>query len=168
VFRLTHAFGAMTAAPAGQGVTLEGIATSSWDPQQGIGSAVYVHEFVHALVSRTTGLANDGSWLQEGLACWFQAMIVPQDDLASVVRQRIEAGMPIRELSSGRRIPIGNYGEAMALVGTLLEVPRWSGFLQRVVEQASRTGSTSLTDLGVDLDALDADRRAWADGRFPE
>ncbi|MBA2320305.1 MAG: hypothetical protein H0V89_04030 [Deltaproteobacteria bacterium] len=167
VARLAGAFGSWLSPPASGGFTLEGIATSYWDRKQGILRPVYVHEFVHALVARATGLSNDGSWLQEGLASWFQSMLLPQDDLAGVMQRRIAGGKPIRELCDGHRIREQNYGEAMAVVGTLLEVPRWSGILEDVVEQAAQTGSTSLVELGVDLDALDADRRHWADTRFP-
>lgn len=48
------------------GYTIEGIATSSWDPVQGVGRPVYGHEFVHALLTRTASLPNGGEWLRRG------------------------------------------------------------------------------------------------------
>lgn len=52
VIRLGNAFAATVAAPTNHGFTIEGIATSSWDPLQGAARPVYVHEFVHALLTR--------------------------------------------------------------------------------------------------------------------
>lgn len=74
--------------------------------------------------------------------------------------------LPISRLRDGQRIETKFYGDAWTVVGTLLEEPRWSGTLPLVFEAAARTGTTSLADSGVDLDALDGDRRAWAGRHF--
>ncbi|MFZ5476909.1 MAG: hypothetical protein ACOZNI_09060 [Myxococcota bacterium] len=166
VVTIGAAFAADADTPGHDGFTLEGIATSSWDPAQGIGRPVYAHEFVHALLTRTAGLPNGGEWLQEGLATWYQARFHPQADLSEVVRGRLAAPLPMSRLCDGRRIEPRFYADAWAVVGTVLLEPAWGGTLERAFDAAARTGSTSLASLGVDLAALEADRRAWAARHF--
>lgn len=152
--------------PDNDGYTIEGIATSSWDAAQGIERPVYTHEFVHALLTKVASLPNGGEWLQEGLANWYQVRFYPQPTLADVIRGRFARPLPLSRLCDGQRIEPKFYGDAWTVMGTLLEDPRWAGTLPRVFEAAARTGSTSLVDLGVDLAALDRDRRAWAAEHF--
>lgn len=166
VVRIGAAFAANSPEPAHDGYTIEGIATSSWDASQGIGRPVYVHEFVHALLTRTAGLPNAGEWLQEGLANWYQLRFYPQPTLADVVRGRFARPLPLSRLCDGQGIETKFYGDAWTVVGTLLEEPSWAGTLPRVFEAAARTGTTSLAAAGVDLGALDTDRRAWAGRHF--
>lgn len=166
VMQLGAAFNATVAAPTHDGFTMEGIATSSWDVAQGVDRRVFVHEFVHALLTRTAGLPNGGEWLQEGLANWYQVRFHPQDTLGDVVRGRLANPVPLSRLCDGHRIEPRLYGDAWAVVGTLLEEPRWAGALGRVFAGAAVTGSTSLAAIGVDLAALERDRRAWAARHF--
>lgn len=166
VVQLGTAFAANARAPSSGGYTIEGIATSSWDPAQGVGRPVYVHEFVHALLSRTAGLPNSNEWLQEGLATWYLVRFHPQPNLAEVIRGRLAEPLPLPRLCDGQRIGMPFYGDAWTVAGTLLEDPAWSGTLQRLFEAAARSGSTSLANLGVDLTQLDKDRRAWAARHF--
>lgn len=166
VVRIGAAFAANADSPGHDGFTIEGIATSSWDLSQGIERPVYVHEFVHALLTRTASLPNAGEWLQEGLASWYQVRFSPQPTLGDVVRRRFARPLPMSRLCDGRRIEPKFYGDALTVAGALLEDPAWAGTLPRVFEAAVRTGTTSLADIGVDLDALDCDRRAWAGRHF--
>ena len=166
VVRLGNAFAATVAVPTNDGFTIEGIATSSWDPVQGAARPVYVHEFVHALLTRTAALPNGGEWLQEGLANWYQVRFYPQPTLADVVRGRFARPVPLSRLCDGQRIETQFYGDAWTVMGTMLEDPAWSGTLPRVFEAASRTGSTSVANLDMDLASLDRDRRAWAARHF--
>lgn len=166
VAKLAGAFVANVATPTNDGFTLEGIATSSWDPAQGAARPVYIHEFVHALLTRTAALPNGGEWLQEGLANWYQVRFHPQPTLADVIRGRFARPLPLVRLCDGQRIDTQFYGDAWTVMGTLLEDPAWSGTLPRVFEAASRTGSTSLGTLGVDLLALDQAQKTWAAQHF--
>lgn len=166
VVRIGAAFAANAAAPDHDGFAIEGIATSSWDPSQDIARPVFAHEFVHALLTRTAGLSNEQEWLQEGLASWYQLRFYPQPTLADVIRGRLASPLPLHRLCDGERIEPRFYGDAWAVVGTLLEDPAWTGTLPRVFEAATRSGSTSLEALPVDLAALDGDRRAWAGRHF--
>lgn len=166
VVQLGAAFAAKASAPAHDGYTLEGIAMSSWDAKQGIDRPVYVHEFVHALLTRTASLPNGGEWLQEGLATWYQVRFFPQQTLADVVRGRLARPLGLNRLCDGQRIESKFYGDAWTVIGNLLENANWSGTLQGALESAARSGSTSLVDLGLDLDLLDRDRRAWTARHF--
>lgn len=166
VVRIGTAFAANATAPEHDGFTIEGIATSSWDAVQGIERPVYVHEFVHALLTRTASLPNGGEWLQEGLANWYQVRFYPQPTLADVIRGRFAQPLPLSRLCDGQRIESKFYGDAWTVLGTLLEDPQWAGTLPRVFDVAGHTGSTSLVAMGIDLAALDRDRRAWAARHF--
>ncbi len=166
VVRLGAAFAATVATPTNDGFTIEGIATSSWDPMQGVARPVFVHEFVHALLTRTAGLPNGGEWLQEGLANWYQVRFYPQPTLADVIRGRFARPLPLSRLCDGQRIETQFYGDAWTVTGTLLEDPAWSGTLAGIFDAAARTGSTSLAALGFDLTALDESRRTWAARHF--
>ncbi len=166
VVKLGAAFAAIATAPSDDGFTIEGIATSSWDPSQGVGRSVYVHEFVHALLTHTASLPNGSEWLQEGLANWYQRRFFPQPSLGDVIRGRLANPLPLSRLCDGQRIETRYYGDAWTVMGTLLEDPAWSGTLSKVFDAAARTGTTSLAALGVDLDALDRDRRAWTARHF--
>lgn len=166
VAKIATAFAANVTPPDNDGFTIEGIATSSWDAAQGTERSVYAHEFVHALLSKAANLPNSNEWLQEGLANWYQRRFYPQPTLADVIRGRLAHPLPLSRLCDGQRIEPQFYGDAWSVMGTLLEDPRWAGTLPRVFETAARTGSTSLVGMGVDLSALDRDRRAWAARHF--
>lgn len=166
VAHIGTAFAANAQAPQAGGFTLEGIATSYWDASLGVERPVYVHEFVHALLSRTASLPNRGEWLQEGLATWYQVQPHPQSNLDDVVSGQLARPFPLSRLCDGERIDMSLYADAWTVVGTLLQDPGWAGTLPRLFEAAGRTGSTSLADLGVDLAGLDQDRRVWAQRYF--
>lgn len=89
----------------------------------------------------------------------------PQATLAEVIRGRLASPLPLSRLLDGKRIEPKFYGDAWTVMGTLLQDPNWTGTLPRVFAAAARTGSTSLVDLGVDLTALDRDRRAQCSPR---
>ncbi len=166
VVRIGAAFAARADSPGHDGHTIEGIATSSWDAAQGFARPVYTHEFVHALLTATSTLPNSGEWLQEGLASWYQLRFHPQPSFADGLRRHLDRPLPLSRLCDGAHVQAQYYGETWTVIGTMLEEPSWTGTLPRVFEAAARTGSTSLVSLGVDLAALDRDRRGWAARRF--
>lgn len=160
------AFGARAPTPTTDGFTIADIAMSSWDPGVGTDRPVFVHEFVHALLDQIAGLPNRGEWLQEGLASWYQIRRHPQANLGEVIRGQLARPTPLARLCDGTDIPTTLYGDAWAVVGTLLEEPRWAGTMPALFEATRRTGSTALSAIGADLDALEADRRVWAARHF--
>lgn len=154
------------AAPSGGGFTVQGIATSSWDAKAGSLRPVYTHEYIHSLLERTARLPNRGEWLQEGLAAYYQLKFHPQDNLPLLVAEGVadpEKHLPLKELTSGRTIPLNRYWQAVTLVDMFLATPRGRDQLAALVEAFQKAGGCDLaphleTVLETTWDDLDA---AW-------
>lgn len=142
------------AAPRSTGYTIQGIATSFWDPQFGSLRPVYTHEFVHAILSREVSLPNRNDWFQEGLAVHYQLQFHPQADFGQIVRQGIADPAfraPLAELASGKAIQQNRYWQAATLVELLLKDKKYQPQFGPLIRALAESGST---DLGPQLPRL--------------
>jgi hypothetical protein len=131
------------------GFTIRGIATSSWHPRYGTLRPVYTHEFIHALLSATLHLDNKSEWFQEGMATHYQLLLHPQVGAeADILRSLGEADENIlREVGTGKGIPLHHYWVAGTLCRMLLEDPDLAPRLPEMVAAMQKTGSTALEPL---------------------
>ncbi len=148
--RFARKLNALSAPPQSGGYTLQGVATSWWDPAKGQDRPVYTHEYVHALLSFGAMLNNHGEWVQEGLATLFQLRFHPQADLAELVRNGIEdpkrhLALPV--LCKGEGIPLGRYWQAMTLWQTLLARESFAARIPALFRAFQERGSTDLGPL---------------------
>lgn len=134
-------------APSSGGFTVQGVATSFWDPRQGALRPVYTHEFVHSLLERTARLGNQGEWFQEGLASRYQLKFHPQENFGEIVRLGVTDPMqhlPLERLLSGRAIPTNRYWQAATVAEMLLTDPDHRKRVPSLVEAFQDAGSTAL------------------------
>ncbi|MGE0431968.1 MAG: hypothetical protein AB7K09_00690 [Planctomycetota bacterium] len=79
--RLGEAWDVTIAPPQAQGYTVQDVAVSSFDPAIGFARPVFLHETLHAMISRelrvNCGVAAN-KWLQEGLANYLQLALYRQ------------------------------------------------------------------------------------------
>ncbi len=147
--KLSQRLGAQAAAPTSAGYTVQGIATSSWDPRHGSLRPVFTHEFIHALLSARLDLDNTSEWFQEGLASHYQLRFHPQGNFRSIVAKGLEAGDTdtLEAVCSGSRIPLDRYWIAATICQMLLEDPTLAPKLPAVVAAMQKNGSTALEPL---------------------
>jgi hypothetical protein len=164
--------------PQSGGFTMQGLATSFWDPIQGTLRPVYTHEFVHSLLERTAGLANQGEWLQEGLANRYQLQFHPQKNLPTIVANGLKdekQRSPLRLLCNGKSVPLNRYWQAVTVVDTLMRAEPFQPRFAEVMAAFARNGSTDLGPvlenvLKVDWDRFETEwkkhtEKAFADNR---
>jgi hypothetical protein len=107
---------------------LQAIATAGWDPEKGSLRPVFLHEFVHSFFELSAGLPQEGGWVQEGLASYYQLQFHPQADLAKIVQAGLrdpKSHLPLKDLCSGKRIPTNRYWQAMTVWQFLLSTPKY-------------------------------------------
>jgi hypothetical protein len=170
--KLGERLGAQSAPPTSSGYTIQGIATSSWDPRHGTLRPVYTHEFVHALLSATLDLENNGEWVQEGLASHYQLRFHPQANFRSIVSDGLKGTDPdvFKQVCSGGRIPLNHYWVAGTLCRMLLEDPDLAAKQPAVVAAIRKNGSTAmgplLPVLGLSWQELDEKWRAYCREKY--
>ena len=152
--------------PRSAGYTIQGIATSTWDPRQGSLRPVYTHEFVHALLERSADLGNRNEWFQEGVASRYQLRFHPQNNFTDIVRGGIAdpaRHLPLRSLLSGEPIAAEGYWQAVTVVDFLLADAELRTRLPRLLDAFRRTGSTNIEPHLADVLGTDWDRfeNAW-------
>jgi len=79
--RLGQQWRAEIAPPSAQGYTVQDIATATYRPELGVRRPVYLHESVHAIVSRDLRLLvshDPHTPIQEGIASYVQLCVYPQ------------------------------------------------------------------------------------------
>lgn len=131
--------------PTSGGFTLQGIATSSWDPAQGTLRPVYTHEFIHAFVGRSALLDNKGEWFHEGLASVYQLRFHPQANFGQLVRKSLDDARPsLEKLCNGQKIELNEYWAAATLIELLLARDKYKPRLPALVAEFQKTGSTDL------------------------
>jgi len=131
------------------GITIRGIATSSWHPRYGTLRPVYTHEFIHALLSATLRLDNKQEWFQEGMTTHYQLRFHPQAGVEADVVRSLDAADEniLREVGTGTGIPLERYRVAGTLCRMLLEDPDLAPRLPAMVAAMQKTGSTALEPL---------------------
>lgn len=172
--RFAKQLGAAARAPTSGGFTLHGVSTSYWDADQGTLRPVYTHEYVHGLLAQAAGLPNQGEWLHEGFAVYFQLKFHPQANLAGIVREGIEKPSlhtPLNELTAGGRISLNRYWQAMTLVELLMEEPPYQRNLPKLFEAFAETGSTKLEShlpavLQANWEKLTADWKSFCEKKY--
>ncbi|MEZ5977910.1 MAG: hypothetical protein R3F34_06810 [Planctomycetota bacterium] len=143
--RFAEAYASVAAAPRSDGFTLLAVAQGAFDPAQGDRRPTFVHEFVHAWASSRGLLANTSEWLQEGLATLAQLREHPQDGFARLVANGLAHDpLPLAELANGEPIGVERYWQAMTLVETLIERPKYAGRFPKLVAGVQALGSTDL------------------------
>jgi hypothetical protein len=164
---LAARLGAQARQPEAAGFTVQGIATSSWDPRHGTLRPVYTHEFVHAMLSAMILLDNKSEWFQEGLAANIQLRFHPQPGFeAQLLRELDAAGEDIlRDVCDGEPIPLERYWVAATLCRMLQEDPELAARLPQAVAAMQKSGSTRLEPVlplwGLTWDELDGRWRAF-------
>jgi hypothetical protein len=159
--------GASAAPTRAGGYTLQGVATSFWDPRHGTLRPVFTHEFVHAWLSATLHLDNSSEWFQEGLAAHYQLRFHPQDNIRAVVGKGLDAAESdlLAKTCSGSQLPLDRYWVAATLCRTVLEDPALAARLPAVVAAVQKSGSTAIEPLlpvlGLSQDELDGKWRAF-------
>jgi hypothetical protein len=152
--RFAQKLSAVSGPPQSGGYTIQGIATSFWDPVQGTLRPVYTHEFVHALVERTAFLPNKTEWFQEGLANRYQLQFHPQRNWRQIVLgglQNENQRSPLRVLCTGQPISGDHYWQAVTVMDTLLSAAPYQKKFPDLVAAFQKSGST---DLGPQLAAV--------------
>ena len=159
--RLAARLGGVGPPPKSSGFTLQGIATSHWNPRIGTLRPVYTHEFIHSLLSTQARIGNQGEWLHEGFASLFQRQFHPQQNLEQIVRDGLDKPthrLPLQRLCNGTKVPANRYWQAMTVVELLME-KRYARRLPNLFAQFARNGSTDLgpylkTELATDWQQL--------------
>lgn len=166
--RFAAAFRRVAAPPASDGFTLLGIATGAWDPAQGIRRPTYLHEFVHSLVERRTGLPNRSEWFQEGLATRYQVRFRPQEGLDRIIAAGLAQDShrdPLLRLCNGKPVSLRRYWQAMTVVDLLVDHDHYRPRLAALVDAFRASGTTDIGPhlgpvLGVDGARFEADWQA--------
>lgn len=170
--RLAAKYGKEAASPQSDGFTLLGWATSSWDGAKGEERPVFAHEFVHSLIESRLQIANQGEWLQEGLATYYQLQMYPQKNVPNLIQEGIaNQQFDLKALTSGKPIQVTAYWQAATLCSLLIRDPAYQPKLKELIAAFQKQESTALepqlaTVLKVDYDRLRNDwkkhcREAW-------
>ncbi len=174
--RFAGLFNSAAASPDTDGFTLLGVASSSWNPQKGTLRPVYLHEFTHAWLEQNCGLLCDGTWLQEGLANYFQLRHFPQANFAALAAQSLKQEgthvMPLRELLDGRAVPLNRYWQTVTVLDLLLHRPPYAGKFPALMAELLQRNSVDLAPAlqavyGVDFAAFERDWRAHCAAKYP-
>ncbi|HBC87922.1 MAG TPA: hypothetical protein DCZ94_13290 [Lentisphaeria bacterium] len=157
------------APPTSGGYTLHSIATSFWDPERGTFRPVYFHEMLHSWLDKMYGFpCGNGDWIQEGIANYYQLSVFPQDDLDQIILNGIAAQnihMPLKELCSGKRVPMDRYWQALSVIAMLLDKEGYKENFAKLLDVLIEKKSTDLNPvikdvLGVDMEKFTSD---WKD-----
>ncbi len=152
--------------PTSGGYTVNSIATSSWDPSKGTMRPVYFHEMLHSWMDKVCGFpSSNGDWIQEGFANYYQLMFFPQDDLGQIILDGIgnpKMHMPLKELCSGKRIPMDRYWQALSVIAMLENKDGYKEKMPKLLEVLLERRSTDLNPvindvLGVDMGKFSSD-----------
>lgn len=170
--RLGREWAAQIAPPAGGGYTVQDIATSTHDAKVGPERPVYLHESVHALLTRDVRLAlNDAAdhWLHEGVASFIQASVYPKSLDRRLLRAAFARDIdpqgkgPFKPLSvlTARRVSQRDYAQLASVVAFLVaEKPQWLRAIARGLAEGEPLESI-LKGQGTTLEGLQDVWFAW-------
>lgn len=145
--RFAERLDAQAAAPTSDGFTFHALATSSWNAAKGSLRPVYTHEFIHSYLELSASLPDDGGWVHEGLASFYQLRLHPQANFPALVRKSLadpDAHLPLDQLCSSRRIPLNRYWQALTVWNFLLSTPSYRDKLPALFDHFRTTASTNL------------------------
>jgi hypothetical protein len=145
--RLAERLNAQAAPSRSGGFTVLGIATSFYDPAQGDGRPVFLHECVHAILTDWLQMGNKGEWLHEGLAARYQLRFHPQADIPKIVAEGLAdpaKRADLATLTSGEPIPMNRYWQAATFVDMLFTDPKYSPRLAKLIGAIQKAGDTNL------------------------
>ena len=129
------------------GFTLNGVATAYVDPEFPRVRQVWFHELVHAWIGRTGRLADDGGWLQEGLASYYQLRLFPGARIDFSVMEGLRnpnERLPLGTLCSGEELEFEQYWQAATVVRMLVEEDPWRKKLPKLFEEIWKRDTTDL------------------------
>jgi hypothetical protein len=139
--------------PASGGYTVQNIAATTFDPEQGASRPVFLHESIHAVLANDVRLlaSNDRhTWLHEGFASYLQMCLYPQSvdrrALAANFRKPIPADgsgffKPLNQVLGGR-LPTRQYAQVGTLVAYVVDQkPQW---LPVIAEALSAGGDAEM------------------------
>ncbi len=142
--KLASKFSSDDPTPESDGYSMEGIAGSFYDPRLGSVRPVYVHEACHALITRLFGISNEGEWLHEGLANYYQLRWAKQD-LRGIAKTLVAQRrlISLEGLLSGRPIGMENYAQAALFIEWIMaNATRKERFLP-AIRYMAKQGSTA-------------------------
>lgn len=168
--RLAAKMGSSAAPTLSGGLTVEGIATSYFDPPQNARRPVFVHEFAHAWIEQAGRLVCDGRWFHEAAATSLQLRFYPQPDFAGLVaaefRRIRHPGEHLRRITTDERVRETDYWALATFFDMLIATPRYRDALPSLYRAFLQTGSFRLepileSALGVDFDRLGRDWQSF-------
>jgi hypothetical protein len=165
--------------PEVPGLTIQNIASSTFDPAYGPDRPVYVHETVHAVLGNDVRLGHAGervAWLHEGLASYVQLVVHPR----SLTRNPFPAGFaaptsadrsgyfkPLESLVGDGPGSVRDHVQCASLVAYLVEnKPGWLPVIARELA-ARRTTTEALAACGTSVAELEQAWMAWGKKTFP-
>ncbi len=152
--------------PSSGGYTIHSIATSYWDPERKTLRPVYFHEMLHSWLDKMYGFpCGNGDWIQEGIANYYQLTVFPQDDLDQIILNGIASSkmhMPLKDLCSGKRIPMDRYWQALSVIAMLVTKDGYKENFPKLLNMLVEKRSTDLNPVvkdvfGVDMEKFTAD-----------
>jgi hypothetical protein len=166
--RLAERFGSEMSPVKADGFTALGIAGSFYRPSAGSVRPVYIQEACHALLARVWGVANQGEWLHEGLANYYQLQWSGQD-INQLTSKSVQEGKfpPLEQIVNGKPIGMDNYAQAVLFTKWLVtDDTRRSQLFQAMLDMRQRC-STELAPIaqqrfGMDLKQLETAWLQWA------
>lgn len=134
--------------PAGStGFTAHKVALSYWDPKLGSLRPVFMHEYIHSYVESALLIPCTNEWFQEGLANAYQLRFHPQKNIADMVRMAMADAKyqtPLKELCSGKRVPMHRYWQVATVTEMLLGSPKYRDSFCKLVAAFQQSASTNL------------------------
>ena len=150
--------------PSSSGYSCLGVGASYYDRKYGWDRPGFTHEAVHAAVHRGLGLASNGTWVQEALACAVQVSLYPgavdpdklKSDLADFAAGREGRFVPLGDLLLASRMTTRNYSQLYTLLEFLREKhPDALPAIWKRIRESTEPVKTSAADAV--LETLDLD-----------
>lgn len=162
------------APPQSGGFTINAIATSYWDPAQGLKRPTYLHEFVHSLVEKRLRLPNRSEWFQEAIANHLQLQFRPMAEYPPMITKAVldpAFQVPLPQLCNGQPVSINHYWQCFTLLDLFLSDPAMREKLPQLIDAFRKAGNTDLGPhlgpvLATDWKTLETRWRAFTLGRY--